>query len=61
MVVHIQVVIEKVMQATVPIVGIRFSEEEMFAANTITGELSGAILLRNFQYAKQTIIDFRNI
>lgn len=41
MVVHIQVVIEKVMQATVPFTGIRFSEEEMFAANTITGELSG--------------------
>lgn len=40
MVVHIQVVIEKVVQATVPMKGTRFSEEEMFATNTITGELS---------------------
>lgn len=41
MVVHIQVVIEKVVQAPVPIAGMRFSEVEMFAANTITGELTG--------------------
>jgi len=41
MVVHIQAVIEKMVQAPEPIAGIRFSEEEMFAANTINGELTG--------------------
>ncbi len=41
MVVQIQVVIEKMVQAPEPIIGTRFSEEEMFAANTITGELTG--------------------
>ncbi|WP_339868548.1 hypothetical protein [uncultured Algoriphagus sp.] len=58
MVVPIHVVIEKVVQALPSIAGSRFRSEEIFAANTITGQLMGQSYCQNFYYPNNPLENF---